>query len=88
MLKQFYFKQSSLASARTLNEVRSLNVWTVLFQAIQFSISTQFSFIWPIDRTLSGATTPRQSGPGSYGNEVVLNIPQRSTSGASTSHAV
>ena len=25
----------------------------------------QFSFILPIDRTLSGATTPAQSGPGS-----------------------
>ena len=29
-------------------------------QAIQFSISTQFSCIWHIDRTLSGATTPGQ----------------------------
>ena len=29
---------------------------TVLFQAVQFSINTQFSSIWPIDRTLSGAT--------------------------------
>ena len=27
----------------------------------------QFSSIWPIDRTLSGATTPGQSGPGSDG---------------------
>ena len=42
---------------------------TVLFQTIQFSISTQFSSIWPIDRTLSGATTPGQSEPGSDGNE-------------------
>ena len=40
-----------------------------LFQAIQFSISTLFSSIWPIDRTLSGATTQDQSGPGSNGNE-------------------
>ena len=38
-----------------------LNVKTVLFQTIQFSISTQFSSIWPIDRTLSGVTTPGQS---------------------------
>ena len=29
----------------------------VLFQVIQFSISTQFSSIQPIDRTQSGATT-------------------------------
>ena len=35
-----------------------LNHKTVLFQAIQFGISTQFSSIWSIDRTLSGATTP------------------------------
>ena len=42
---------------------------TVLFQTIQFCISAQFSSIWPIDRTLSGATTPSQSGPGSDGNE-------------------
>ena len=32
--------------------------------------------IWPIDRTLSGATTPGWSGPGNNGNEVVLLIPQ------------
>ena len=39
----------------------------------------QFSSIWPIDRTLSSATTPSQSGPGSNGNEVVLYIPQSSS---------
>ena len=33
------------------------------------------SSIWPIDRTLSGATTPCQSGPGSNGNEGLLWIP-------------
>ena len=38
---------------------------TLLFQAILFSICTLFSSIWPIDRTLSGATTPGESGPGS-----------------------
>ena len=32
------------------------------------------SSIWPIDKTLSGATTPGQSGPGSKGNEGVLHI--------------
>ena len=47
-----------------------------------FSISTQFSSIWPIDRTLSGATTPGQSGPGSDGNEGVLHIPVYSTAPA------
>ena len=48
MSEQFYFKQFSL------EWVQSLNIKTVLFQAIQFSISRQFSSIWPIDRTLSG----------------------------------
>ena len=52
---------------------------TVSFQTIQFRISTQFSSIWPIDRTLSSATTPGQSGPGSNGNEGVLRIPQISS---------
>ena len=46
----------------------------VLFQTIQLSISTQFSSMWPIDKTLSGATTLGQSGPGSDGNEGVLRI--------------
>ena len=41
-------------------------------------ISTQFSSIWLKDRTLSGATTPGQSGPGSDGNKGVLCIPQSS----------
>ena len=53
-----------------------LNVKTVLFQAIQFSISTQFSSIWPIYKPLSGTTTLGQSGPGSDGNERVLSILQ------------
>ena len=39
----------------------------------------QLSSIWPIDRILSGATTPGQSGPGSDGNEGVLRIPQSSS---------
>ena len=53
---------------------------TFLFQAIQFSIRTQFSFIWPIDRTLSGATTPGQNKPGSDGSERVLRIYKISSS--------
>ena len=63
-----------------------LNVKTVLFQTIQFSISTQFSSILPIDRTLSGATTPSQSRPVSDVNKGVLHIPQSSSiTGASPS---
>ena len=49
---------------------------TVLFQTLQFSIRTLFSSIWPIDRTLSGVTSPNQSGPGSNGIEGVFCIPQ------------
>ena len=55
------------------------NAKIIQFQTIQFSISTQFSSIWPIDRTLLGETTPDQSGPGSDGNERVLYIPQSSS---------
>ena len=38
-----------------------------------------FSCIWVIDRTLSSATTPGQSGPGKDGNEGVHRIPQSSS---------
>ena len=34
------------------------------------------SSIWPIARTLSGATTPGQSGAGSTDKKGVLHIPQ------------
>ena len=49
---------------------------TVLIQTILFSISRQFSPIYPIERVLSSATTPGQSGPGSNGNEGMLHISQ------------
>ena len=39
-------------------------------------MSSLFSSIWPIDRALSDAPTPGQSGPGSGANERVLHIPQ------------
>ena len=47
---------------------------TVLFQTIRFSIGMQFSSIWLLDRTLSGAISPGQSEPESNGNEGVLRI--------------
>ena len=62
-----------------LINAKSIFIRTALFQAIQFSISTQFSFIWPINRTLLSATTPDSSGPGSNGNKGVLCIPQSSS---------
>ena len=56
-------------------------IQTVLIQPIQFSIniSMQFSSIQHIDRALSGATTPAQSGPGRNGNEGVIHTPQSSS---------
>ena len=52
-----------------------LNHKIVLFQTIQFSLSTQFKYqivlFGPIDRTLSSATIPGQSN----GNKKVLHIP-------------
>ena len=42
---------------------------TVLFQRIQFNINTKFISIVPIDRNLSGATIPSQTGTGSNSNE-------------------
>ena len=46
----------------------------------------QFSSFSPIDRTLSGAITSGQSGPGSDGNERILRISQSSsTTGTSPS---
>ena len=41
--------------------------------------------IWPIDRTITGANTLGQSGPGSNDNEGVTHIFQKSRAGASPS---
>ena len=42
--------------------------------------------MWPIDRILTDAFTPGQSGPGSDRNERILRIPQSSSiTGASPS---
>ena len=69
----FKIKNSSISN----NSVKHAK--TVPFQTIQFSISTQFTSIQPIDRILSGAPTPGQSGLGSDGNDEVLHIPQNSS---------
>ena len=51
-----------------------LNVSTVsMSKTVLFSIRIWFTSIWPIDWTLSGATTPGQNEPGSDG------IPQSSS---------
>ena len=100
--KQFYFKQFSLVNKVkwfqvllriTNNSIKhqsyvytELNVKTVLFQTIQFCLNTQFSSIWPIDRTLSGDTNPGQNGNESDDNESVLCSHQISSiAGASLS---
>ena len=68
----------------------SLNTQTKhIFQTVQFSISAEFSSIWPIDRTLSGITTTGHSGPGSDGNKGILCVPQSSSiTGASPSNCL
>ena len=71
--------QSVQFSIRIVFVYTQLDVKTALFQAIQFNISTLFSSIWAIDKTLSGTTTPGQSGTGSDGNEGVLHIRQSSS---------
>ena len=50
----------------------------LLFQTIQFNISTEFSSIRPIDRHIPGATTSGQSGPGSNDNKGAHRVAQRS----------
>ena len=74
MSKQSYFEQFSF------EKFQFLNVKTVSSQP------TQFNSIWHIDKNLSGATAPGQSGPGSDGKEGVLRIPKSSSiTGASPS---
>ena len=55
-----------------------LNVKTVHFKESSLAW-IQFSAIWPIDRTLSVATAPGQSGPVSDSNEGILYIAQNSS---------
>ena len=77
LFQTIQFSVNAVSISKAL--IRSLNVETVLFQIIQFSINTQFSSVWPIDKTLSGATTPGQSGPRNDGNEGVQRIFQSSS---------
>ena len=89
MSKTFLFQATQLSQTILIQTIQlsksidflhiQLNFKTVLFQAIQFCISKQFSSIWPIDRALSGATTSGQSEPGNNGNEGLLCIAQSSS---------
>ena len=76
LIQNFQFGESTISMSE---KVGSLDIKTVLFQVIQFSVSTQFSSIWPIDRILSGATPLSQSGLASDGNEGLFRIPQNSS---------
>ena len=55
------------------------NSKTVRSQTILFSVITQFISIWPLDKTLSNATTPGQSEFRSDGSERALRIPHISS---------
>ena len=69
-----WFYGISINVCRLFNAKSILYIQSVRFQTIQFSINTQFSSIWLIDRTLSGPTTPGQSEPVSDGNKGALPI--------------
>ena len=58
----------------TIHFITQLNINDFL-HALKWSNSST----WPINRTLSGATTPDRSGPGSNGNKEVLRIPPNSS---------
>ena len=49
---------------------------------------TNFTFIWPIDRTLTSTTTMGRSEVRSNGNQVMLNVHQRLRTGLSPSGAI
>ena len=93
MLKTVQF-QTILFSISAIFCLHTVKYKTVLFQTIQLSINTQFKyqnfyfkqFSGPIYMTLSGATIPAKSAPGSDGNKWVLHISQSSSiTGASLS---
>ena len=72
-VKNNYISNNSVEQNFTVSMSKTVLLQTIQFSTQkqfyfkQFSISTHFSSIWPIDMTLSGATTPAQSGPGSFG---------------------
>ena len=85
--KVLYFKQfSSAQRIYFLFVYARFKVKRVLFLVFQFNLSTQFSFISPVDWTLSGTPNLSKSGPRSDGDKGVHCIPQSSSiTGASSS---
>ena len=77
-----FLYEPELIFGTLLSSFTQLNDQTVLFPTFKFSIShlrivwISNSCIWAIDRTLSGTTTPGQSGPGSNDNVGVIHFPQ------------
>ena len=66
-----HFEDNILKLARAFFFCIQLNDFKYCYIAITIkhqSFDDTICCIWPIDRTLSGATTPGRSGPGSYGN--------------------
>ena len=88
--KTIFMQVNSAISNSTVKQNYSVQISkTVLFQTIQFNLSSLFNSFWPIDSTLSGGTTPGYSGPGSDGNEELLHIPQSSSiTGTSPSYCL
>ena len=82
------FSVSTISMSKTVQcQAVQFSVSTLFkYQVIRFTISTQFSSIWHIDRTISGAATLSQRGPGSDDNKGVLrNPPNSSITGTSPS---
>ena len=64
--------------------VLSIAIWQSQFNTSHL-FAHIFCSIWPIDRSLSGSTTPGQNEPGSNDNEGVLHSPQIFKAGTSPS---
>ena len=77
--RSIFIFQTIHSNIITIFVYTQLKVTTGIFQTIHFNISIQFSSIWPLDRVLSGATTPGQSRPGNGGIEGLLCITQSSS---------
>ena len=72
---QKLFISSNLVCRNTQFKYQNSPIQTLPSKPIHFSIVTQFCFIWPYDRTLSGATTEGRNEPGSERYSVFLKAP-------------
>ena len=64
---------------RILSQEIICNFFIAYVIKVEKMVIILLKYIWPINKTLSGATTPNQSGPGSDGNKGALRIPQSSS---------